>query len=99
MRIIRLVLALAIAAVLLALSPVYASDDRLLVFGASSLTEALTDAGKAYARTGRPVPTFSFAASSALARQVENGAPAALFIAADEEWMDYLQLRRLIRPD
>ena len=48
-------LALAIAAVLLALSPVYASDSPLLVFGASSLTEALPDAGKAYARTGRPV--------------------------------------------
>ena len=40
----------------------------------------------------------SYAASSALARQIENGAPADLFISADLEWMDYLAERRLIRP-
>ena len=39
---------------------------------------------------------FSFAASSALARQIEQGAPASIFASADEQWMDYLQQRNLI---
>ncbi|MSO72441.1 MAG: molybdate ABC transporter substrate-binding protein [Rhodospirillaceae bacterium] len=70
--------------------------DKILVFAASSLTEALTEIGDAYARSGQPRPVFSFAASSTLARQIENGAPAAVFVAADEEWMDYLAARKLI---
>jgi len=70
--------------------------DKLLVFAATSLTEALGDVGKAYAAAGHTAPVFSFAASSALARQIENGAPAALFVSADEEWMDYLGARMLI---
>lgn len=89
-------LAAAITAMILALAPAMAAGDRLIVFGAASLTEALNDVGKAYAQTGKPAPTFSFAASSALAHQVENGAPAALFISADEEWMDYLERRHLL---
>ncbi len=72
------------------------AQDKLVVFAAASLTEALNDVGKAYAATGRTAPVFSFAASSALARQIENGAPAALFVSADEEWMDYLAARKLI---
>ncbi len=40
---------------------------------------------------------FSFAASSTLARQIENGAPADVFFSADLEWMDYLQTRKLIQ--
>jgi molybdate transport system substrate-binding protein len=72
---------------------------KLLVFAASSLTEALTEVGDAYAKTGKPKPVFSFAASSAIARQIENGAPAGLFISADEEWMDYLAQRKLIVAD
>jgi molybdate transport system substrate-binding protein len=74
------------------------AQDKLVVFAAASLTEALNDVGKAYAATGRVGPVFSFAASSALARQIENGAPAALFVSADEEWMDYLGARTLIDP-
>lgn len=52
----------------------------------------------AYATTGQPKPEMSFAASSALARQIENGAPAAIFISADEQWMDYVAKRKLIAP-
>ena len=74
------------------------AQDRLIVFAAVSLTESLAAVGKAYAETGRGAPIFSFAASSALARQIENGAPAALFVSADEEWMDYLGARELIDP-
>lgn len=66
------------------------------VFAAASLQNALDEAGKAYtAKTGKPV-RFSFAASSALARQIEQGAPANVFISADEDWMNYVSERRLI---
>lgn len=91
---------LAMCAALSATPPVYAQEpDRILIFAASSLTEALTDIREAYAKTGKAKPTLSFAASSVLARQIENGAPAALFVSADEEWMDYLAERRLIVAD
>ncbi|MBL8629636.1 MAG: molybdate ABC transporter substrate-binding protein [Rhodospirillaceae bacterium] len=69
-----------------------------LVFAAASLTDALSDVGAAYEKTGKPKPVFSFAASSALARQIESGAPAAIFISADEQWMDYVAERKLIEP-
>lgn len=75
-----------------------AAEKTLTVFGASSLTNVLEEAGKAYtAKTGAPV-RFSFAASSVLAKQVESGAPADVFISADQEWMDYLASRKLIQP-
>lgn len=60
------------------------------VLAASSLQEALEEAGRVWAGKGRPMPVLSFAASSALARQVEQGAPADLFVSADEAWMDTL---------
>ena len=70
----------------------------VLVFAAASLKTAL-DAIAAQWRTetgGRV--TISYAASSTLAKQIENGAPAELYISADEDWMDYLQQRKLIDP-
>ncbi|HET9630454.1 MAG TPA: molybdate ABC transporter substrate-binding protein [Novosphingobium sp.] len=70
-----------------------------VVLAAASLQESLGAAADAWARRGHPRPVVSFAASSALARQVEAGAPADLFISADEEWMDYLAQRRLVRPE
>jgi len=72
---------------------------ELLVFAASSLTDVMTEAGEAYAKTGKPKPVFSFAASSALARQIESGAPAGIFISADVDWMNYLAARQLIAGD
>lgn len=60
------------------------------VFAAASLNNALTDLGKAFqAQQGVPVK-FSFAASGALAKQIESGAPADVFASADTKWMDYL---------
>lgn len=71
----------------------------LLVFAAASLQNALEDIGRLYRQeTGHDV-RFSFAASSTLARQVEQGAPAAIFASADERWMDFLQQRSLIVAD
>ncbi len=62
----------------------------LTVFAAASLQEALTAVGAGWtAKTGAPL-RFSFGASSAMARQIAQGAPADLFLSADEEWMDWL---------
>lgn len=68
-----------------------------LVLAAASLQEALNDAAAAWAARHHPRPVISFAGSSALARQIEAGAPADLFISADEEWMNYVAARGLIR--
>ncbi len=66
------------------------------VFAAASLTDALRALAAEWQARGNTAPRLSFAASSALARQVEQGAPADLFMSADEAWMDYVQQRGLI---
>ena len=70
------------------------AQERVLVFAAASLKNALDEVNAAY---GKPV-TASYAASSALTRQIEAGAPAQVFISADLEWMDYLEKKNLLRP-
>ena len=73
------------------------AEKALTVFAAASLTNVLQDLGDTFTKdTSIPV-RFSFAASSALARQIENGSRADLFFSADLEWMDYLQARNLIQ--
>ena len=85
-----------VAAGILASVPATAQD--VLVLAAASMKNALEKvAAEFQGRTGIRV-TGSFAASSALAKQVESGAPADLFVSADLEWMDYLQSRNLIKP-
>jgi len=71
-------------------------QEAVTVFAAASLTDALRDLGAQWAARGDPAPRFSFAASSTLARQIEQGAPADLFMAADEAWANYLQERQLL---
>jgi molybdate transport system substrate-binding protein len=72
------------------------APEEITVFAAASLTDVLEEIGAAFTReTGVPV-RFSFAASSALARQIESGAPADVFVSADLEWMDHLESRSLI---
>ena len=68
------------------------------VFAAASLTEVLAEVGQAFTASTQVPVRFSFAASSALARQIESGAPAEVFVSADQDWMDYLASRSLIRP-
>ena len=63
------------------------------IYAASSLTNAVTDIGTAWKAAGHEQPVLVFGASSALAKQVEAGAPADVFISADLTWMDYLQQR------
>jgi molybdate transport system substrate-binding protein len=71
----------------------------VLVFAAASMQTAIDELSPAITQaTGVPVKA-SYAASSALARQIESGAPADIFISADLDWMDYVAQRRLIRPE
>jgi molybdate transport system substrate-binding protein len=86
---------------LLALPAAAANTDKapVTVFAAASLTNALQDLGDGFTKETLIPVRFSFAASSALARQIENGAPADVFFSADLEWMDYLQSRNLIQRD
>ncbi|MBT2185888.1 molybdate ABC transporter substrate-binding protein [Sphingobium nicotianae] len=82
---------------LLALAPARAQARGPLVLAAASLQEALNDAARAWAAKRHAAPVLSFAASSALARQIDAGAPADLFISADEEWMDHVAGKQRIR--
>ncbi|CUS45381.1 MAG: molybdate ABC transporter substrate-binding protein [Pseudomonadota bacterium] len=83
----------------LAAGPAWAAPASApLVLAAASLQESMTAAADAWARKGHPRPVISFAASSALARQVEAGGAADLFVSADEEWMDALAAKGLIVP-
>jgi molybdate transport system substrate-binding protein len=68
----------------------------LIILAASSLTDALNEIGPAFSAATHHGAKLSYAASSALARQVEAGAPADVFMSADTDWMDYLQTRNLI---
>jgi len=68
----------------------------LVVFAAASLESAFAKIGDAYRTRYGVAVRFSFAGSGALARQIEHGAPATIFVSADEKWMDYLEQRRLI---
>ena len=70
--------------------------DGATVFAAASLADALRALGQDWAARGNPAPRFSFAASSTLARQIEQGAPADLFMSADQAWADHLQSRGLL---
>ena len=71
----------------------------LTVFAAASLREALNEQVRRFqARTGKKITT-SYAGSSALARQIERGAPADIFMSADLKWMDYLAVRSALRGE
>ena len=75
-----------------------AKADDILVFAAASLKNALDDAVSVYEKKGGAAVKVSYAASSTLAKQIESGAPADLFISADLDWMNYLDQRGLIQP-
>ena len=66
-----------------------ADDAKITVFAAASLTNAMQDIAKEYKKEKNVDVVSSFASSSTLARQIEAGAPADLFISADQKWMDY----------
>jgi molybdate transport system substrate-binding protein len=88
---------LLVALSLLLVTPSMARD--ITVYAAISLKTALDEALLAYkAQTGK-VATAAYAGSSALAKQIEAGAPADIFISADQDWMDYLAKAGLVQAD
>jgi molybdate transport system substrate-binding protein len=70
----------------------------VLVFAAASVKNALDAIAAEWRKETGKEATISYAASSALAKQIENGAPAELFISADLDWMNYVEQRNLIDP-
>ncbi len=75
------------------------AQGTVVVFAAASLKNALDEIAAAWSKdTGKPTPKISYAASSALAKQIEQGAPADLFLSADLDWMDYVTGKNLIKP-
>ena len=80
----------------IAASPVSAQDKTITVFAAASLKNALDDINAVYQAKAATKVVASYAASSALARQIEQGAPADVFASADLEWMDYAVQKKTI---
>lgn len=89
----------AVAGIAFGLSAMAAHADEVFVFAAASLTNALNEVGESFtAKTGHTIKP-SYAASSALAKQVEQGSPAHVFASADLKWMDYLAGKKLVNSD
>jgi molybdate transport system substrate-binding protein len=83
----------------LPMGPAVAQSQDVLVFAAASLKNALDDVDAQFEKDTAKRANISYAASSTLAKQIESGAPADIFISADLDWMDYLAQRSLIKPD
>jgi molybdate transport system substrate-binding protein len=94
---------LILLALLLALpglcQPVSAQDKTITVFAAASLKNALDDVNAAFTKQAGTKVVISYAASSALMKQIEQGAPADVFASADLDWMDYGAQKKLIKND
>jgi molybdate transport system substrate-binding protein len=89
------------AALLLAApsAPTEAQGSDVLVFAAASLKNALDAVNAQWTKETGKRAVVSYASSSALAKQIEQGAPAQMFISADLDWMDYLASKSLIKPN
>lgn len=89
-----------LAVFVLFLSSLVVRAQDITVYAAASLTDVLHELSQEYQKKNPGVKIkSSLAGSSALAKQIENGAPAQIFISADKEWMDYLQTRDLITQE
>ena len=75
------------------------SDGKVVIFAAASMKTALDAALVEWKKETSKDATVSYASSAVIARQIEQGAPADMFISADLEWMDWLQQRNLIKPE
>src|SRR6218665_1281819 len=76
-----------------------AAQEKVTVFAAASMKNALDAANKAWSAETAKEVTASYAASSALAKQIEAGAPADIFISADLDWMKYVSDKKLVKED
>ena len=83
---------------LLAIATLANAEDKVTVFAAASLTNALSEVSAQYEKTNATKIVHSFAASSTLAKQIEAGAPVDIFMSADAKWMNYLNDKKLIDP-
>jgi molybdate transport system substrate-binding protein len=86
-----------LCASLLTVAPMASADTT--VFAAASLKTALDEINRSWSKQNSGKVVVSYAASSALARQIERGAPADIFVSADLEWMDYLAQRQLLNAE
>ena len=75
------------------------AEQKVTVFAAASLTNAMTDIASEYEKEQTLKIQTSFASSSTLAKQIENGAPADIFMSADTKWMNYLQEKNLLKSE
>ena len=82
---------------LIAALPAKAQDKTVTVFAAASMKNAIDDINAAFTKATGIKAVASLAASSALAKQIEQGAPADVFASADLEWMDYVEQKKLIK--
>ena len=80
-----------------AMAPSAAQDKTLTVFAAASMKNALDEVDNAYTAKSGVKIVASYAASSALAKQIEQGAPADVFMSADTTWMDYVKDKKSMR--
>ena len=103
MRSFRTLLAAGVVAAASLIAPLTAPQaeaaDPIVVFAAASLKGSLDEAKALYEADGGAPVTISYAGSSALAKQIESGAPADVFISADLDWMTYLAGKNLVRAD
>lgn len=97
-RIRRRAFALAAVAVLVLAGATTANAQQPTVFAAASLKDALDEIDSRYQAKGGGKAAISYASSAALAKQIESGAPADIFISADLDWMDYVEKRKLVKP-
>src|SRR5499426_2039016 len=79
--------------------PALAQDKSITLFAAASLKNSVDDINAAFTKATNTRVVASYAASSALMKQIEEGAPADVFASADLEWMDYGSQKKLIRDD
>ena len=85
---------------LFSIATMYAYAEQVTVFAAASMTNALQDIAQQYKQNSpKDEIVFSFASSSTLAKQIEEGAPANIFISANTKWMNYLKEKGLLLKD
>jgi molybdate transport system substrate-binding protein len=90
---------LVLLSVVTAASAADAQEKKVIVFAAASMKNALDDVNAAFTKQSGTNVVVSYDASSALMKQIENGAPADVFVSADLKWMDYGSERKLIKDD
>lgn len=85
--------------ILLLSPPVQARNKTIIIYSAGSTTNAIIDIAELFSKQQGVRTITSFASSSTLARQIDNGAPAHIYLSANKQWMDYLDNKGLVEPE